>query len=154
MGASYVDSSVLVKRYAVEIGSSWVINLTDAQASNEVFTALVTGAEIVAAIARKARVGAITLPDATAAIAAFKSHFKVEYLVVLLTVAITERAMDLAEKHGLRGYDAVQLASALTIQDDLDTNGVSLIAFVSADMNLNKAAQAEGLAVENPQDYP
>ena len=34
MEVYYFDSSALVKRYAVEIGSSWVINLTDAQASN------------------------------------------------------------------------------------------------------------------------
>lgn len=74
--------------------------------------------------------------------------------MVLLTAAIIERAMDLAEKHGLRGYDAVQRASAFTVQDELGANGVSLKAFASADTNLNKAAQAEGLAVENPQDHP
>ena len=154
MGVYYFDSSALVKRYASEVGSPWVINLTDSQSRNDVFTALVTGAEIVAAVARKARMGSITLQDAMAAIAAFKSHFRTDYLVVLLTAAIIERAMDLAEKHGLRGYDAVQLASALTVQDELGANGVSLTVFVSADTNLNKAAQTEGLAVENPQDHP
>jgi predicted nucleic acid-binding protein len=78
MGAYYFDSSALVKRYASEVGSPWVVNLADAQSRHEVFTALVTGAEIVAAVARKARIGSITLQDATAAIAAFKSHFRTE----------------------------------------------------------------------------
>ena len=154
MEAYYFDSSALVKRYASEVGSPWVINLTDSQSRHDVFTALVTGAEMVAAVARKARLGSITLQDATAAIAAFKSHFRTDYLVVLLTAAIIERAMDLAEKHGLRGYDAVQRASAFTVQDELGANGVSLKTFASADTNLNKAAQAEGLAVENPQGHP
>ena len=45
MGAYYVDSSALVKRYASEVGSPWVINLTDSQSRHDVFTALVTGAE-------------------------------------------------------------------------------------------------------------
>ena len=77
MGVYYFDSSALVKRYASEVGSPWVINLTDSQSRNDVFTALVTGAEIVAAVARKARMGSITLQDATVASAAFKSHFKI-----------------------------------------------------------------------------
>ena len=79
MGVYYFDSSALVKRYASEVGSPWVINLTDSQSRNDVFTALVTGAEIVAAVARKARMGSITLHDATAASAAFKSHFRTDY---------------------------------------------------------------------------
>lgn len=78
MEAYYFDSSALVKRYASEVGSPWVINLTDSQSRQDVFPALVTGAAIVAAVARKARLGSITLQDATAAIAAFKSHFRTD----------------------------------------------------------------------------
>jgi hypothetical protein len=154
MAAYYFDSSALVKRYAQEVGSSWVNSLTDLQSGNNIFTALVTGAEIVAAIARKARVSSIPMQDATAAIVTFKGHFKTEYHVVLINAAIVERAMDLAERYGLRGYDAVQLASALTVQAELSVGGVSLTAFVSADTDLNKAAQAEGLVVETPGDHP
>jgi|SRR5712692_7534596 len=154
MGAYYFDSSALVKRYAQEVGSPWIISLTDPQSGNDIFTALVVGVEIVAAIARKARIGSISMQDTTVAIAVFKSHFKVQYRLVLMTAAIVERAMDLAEQHGLRGYDAIQLASALAVQAELSISGVSLAAFVSADANLNKAAQAEGLAVENPNDHP
>jgi predicted nucleic acid-binding protein len=108
MGLYYFDSSALVKRYAQEVGSSWVISLTDPAAGNEFFTALVTGVEIVSAMARKARLGSMSSPDATAAIGVFKAHFSVEYQVVLMTPAVLERAMNLAESHGLRAYDAVQ----------------------------------------------
>ncbi len=154
MGVYYFDSSALVKRYTQEVGSPWVIRLTDAQVGNEVFTALITGVEIVAAIARRARMRLISLPDATATTGIFKSHFKTQYQLVLTTAAIVEQAMDLAEQHGLRGYDAVQLASALAVQTELTTSDVGQWVCVSADANLNQAAQAEGLAVENPNDHP
>jgi len=55
MSAYYFDSSELVKNYAQEVGTSWVRGLVDAQPANEIFTALVTGAEIVAAIKRRER---------------------------------------------------------------------------------------------------
>jgi predicted nucleic acid-binding protein len=75
MGAYYCDSSALVKRYANEPGTLWVRSLTDPQAGHDIFTAHITGIEVVAAIARKTRIGDIFEPDAAAAIRAFKSHF-------------------------------------------------------------------------------
>jgi predicted nucleic acid-binding protein len=67
---------------------------------------------------------------------------------------IVDRAMELAEKHRLRGYDATQLASALVVQAELVASGVSQFVFISADSNLNDVAQAENLPVQNPNDYP
>jgi uncharacterized protein len=112
MGAYYCDSSALVKRYAHETGTLWVRSLTDAQAGHDIFTAHITGIEVVAAIARKTRLREIAEPDATAAIRTFKHHFTTQYQIVLMTTGLVDRAMELAEKHRLRGYDATQLASA------------------------------------------
>jgi predicted nucleic acid-binding protein len=42
----------------------------------------------------------------------FKRHFTTQYQIVLMTTGLVDRAMELAEKHRLRGYDATQLASA------------------------------------------
>ena len=64
-----------------------------------------------------------------------------------------DRAMQVAEKHALRGYDAVQLAAGLTLNDRCQTLGLSVI-FVCADGVLNAAAAAEGLHVENPNLHP
>ena len=50
MGAYYCDSSALVKRYANETGTLWVRSLTEPQAGNDIFTAHITGIEVVAAI--------------------------------------------------------------------------------------------------------
>ncbi len=154
MGAYYCDSSALVKRYANETGSLWVRNLTDPQADNDIFIAHITGIEVVAAIARKTRMGDISEPDAAAAIRTFKSHFTTQYRIVLMTTGIVDRAMELAEKHRLRGYDATQLASTLIVYAELAASGVSQFDFVSADANLNAVAQAENLSVQNPNAHP
>jgi predicted nucleic acid-binding protein len=154
MGAYYYDSSALVKRYANETGSLWVRNLTDPRAGNDIFIAHITCIEVVAAIARKTRMGDISEPDAAAAILTFKSHFTTQYQIILMTTGIVDRAMELAEKHRLRGYDATQLASALIVHAELAASGISQLVFVSADANLNVVAQAENLPVQNPNDYP
>lgn len=154
MGAYYCDSSALVKRYANETGSLWVRSLTDPQAGNDIFIAHITGIEVVAAIARKTHMGDIPEHDATTTIRTFKSHFATQYQIVLMTTVIVNRAMDLAEKHRLRGYDATQLASALVVHAELAASGVSQLVFISADANLNDVAQAENLSVQNPNDHP
>jgi predicted nucleic acid-binding protein len=60
-----------------------------------------------------------------------------------VTEALVERARTLAWSHGLRGYDAVQLASALTFQESLGAD----ITFGSFDAQLAAAARHEGMAV-------
>lgn len=45
MVAYYLDSSGLAKRYAREMGTVWVTNITDPKAGNELFISLITGAE-------------------------------------------------------------------------------------------------------------
>jgi uncharacterized protein len=153
MGAYYCDSSALVKRYANEPGTLWVRSLTDPQAGHDIFTAHITGIEVVAAIARKTRLREIAAADATTAIRTFKSHFMTQYQIVLMTTGLVERAMELAEKYGLRGYDATQLASALVVHAELAASRVSEFVFISADAELNDVAHAENLSVQNPNDH-
>jgi len=50
----------------------------------------------------------------------------------------------------LRGYDAVQLATALYLHRIRQELGLSPLIFVSADENLNAVAEAKGLRAENP----
>ena len=153
MGAYYFDSSALVKRYADETGTRWVRSLSDPQAGHDLFTAHITGIEVVAAIARKTRMGEIAEHDATIAISTFKSHFKTQYRIVVMTTGTVDRAMELAEQHRLRGYDAAQLASALVVHAELAASGVSELVFISADAELNEVARAEHLSVQNPHDH-
>lgn len=63
-------------------------------------------------------------------------------------------AMKLARSHALRGYDAVQLASAIEVHQVRVAAGASPVTIISADDPLNAAALAEGLLVENPNNHP
>jgi hypothetical protein len=59
------------------------------------------------------------------------------------------RAASLAVRRRLRGYDAVQLAAALTLQRGV---GTEELVFSSFDDELNQSARAEGLTVLEPID--
>jgi hypothetical protein len=154
MEAYYFDSSGLAKRYVKETGSAWAENLTDLASGNEIFISLATGAEVAAAICKRARTGTLKPVDAASALATFKVEFKTHYFLVNLSDQIIDSAMNLAEKHGLKGYDSIQLATALDLQTDRLITASPPLIFVSADDKLNAAAQAEGLLVENPNNYP
>jgi len=67
---------------------------------------------------------------------------------------LTSRAASIVQAHGLRAYDAVQLAAALEINADRIAVGLSAVTLISADVGLNAAAVAEGLAVDDPNAHP
>jgi hypothetical protein len=73
---------------------------------------------------------------------------------VELTAPVVERAKLFLERHSLRAYDAVQLASALLTNDTLQAIGLPPLVFLSADAHLLVAAEAEGLEIDNPNLYP
>jgi predicted nucleic acid-binding protein len=149
----YLDSSALVKRYVAEQGTDWIGRLCAVEAGNILYTARVTGAEIAAALFRKAREGALAAPDAQAAITRFKADFRHRYQIVEITDELVETAMALVERHALRGYDAVQLAAALELQGTRASLSLTPIHFVCADDRLNEAADGEGFVAENPNRH-
>jgi predicted nucleic acid-binding protein len=123
----YFDSSALVKRYAAEVGTVWVRGISSSRANHVIVVSLIGGAEVVAALAKRQRIGSIDSTDAQQAIADFDSHFRGQYSVTPLTRQVVERAMSLATTRALRGYDAVQLATALTVSEELTEAGIARI---------------------------
>jgi uncharacterized protein len=154
MSAYFFDSSGLVKRYLSETGSTWVIQLFKPSAKNTIFVARIAGVEVVSAIARRRKGLTITPVSAKKSIFRFQRYFRKKFVKINLSLQLTEEAMQLADKHELRGYDAVQLASAVAANNLRQINGLSPIIFVSADNALNSAAQSEGLTTDNPNNYP
>lgn len=150
----FFDSSATVKRYSTEVGSKWVFGVLRPSAGNTIFVAHITGAETVAALARKRRGKHLTADETAKAINRFQRHFARRYHKLIITDDVIVAAMTLADKHELRGYDAVQLAVALQIEAEGKSINASPLTFVSADNDLNAAAHAEGLAIENPNNYP
>lgn len=153
MAAFFCDSSAIVKRYVNETGSNFVEDLADVKNGNVILLARITQVEIAAAIARRLKGGSIATV-AQKALVAFEHDLTNSYFTVEITPLLSSRAMSLAAKHALRGYDAVQLAAALEANDERIADELSPLTLVSADDDLNAAAQAEGLSVENPNDYP
>jgi hypothetical protein len=150
MAAHFIDSSALVKRYAIETGTGWVISLFRLAAGNIIYVARIASVEVISALTRRMRGGSITPGDHAKALTRFRRACAGRFRIVEITAALIERANELAEKHALRGYDAVQLAAALTVNEVRLNAGATPIILVSADDSLNTAAMIEGLAVENP----
>lgn len=153
MAAYFLDSSAVVKRYVSETGTAWVSGITAATV-NKVYLVRLTLVEVISAITRKARGTGITTAGAAIAVANFRRDFLNQYAKVDLSPMLIEYAADLAETHALRGYDAVQLAAVLEVNIERAAIGLSAITLISADVALNAAAAAEGLAVDDPNAHP
>ena len=148
MADYYLDTSALVKRYAREVGTPWVLGLIES--GNDICIVSITGPEIIAAFHRKARLGEISDEAAAQAPQNFKEDYSGAYQIIQISQGLIDSAMSLAETHNLRGYDAVQLAAAMRLKNQ---GGLSDPIFVSADINLNAVASSEGLVIDNPNDH-
>jgi uncharacterized protein len=153
MAVLFFDSSGLVKRYIAETGTAWVINLLR-PATNDIFIANIRGIEVASAIARRLKIGSINHTLAGKALKRFKRDFVKRFIIIDLTPTIIDEGILLAEKHSLRGYDTAQLAVGLSVRNRLAQSGIQTFTFISADNELNYAAQAEGLVVDNPNNHP
>lgn len=151
----YLDASALVKRYVPEIGTPWTVSLTNPQLGHTVLVAEITRVEIASALAAKHRAPlGITRRTRDQAVALMLRHFNTEYQIIPLTASIIRLAVTLTQNHRLRGYDAVQLAAALTANSTLLANSLGSLTCISADTDLLTAARAEGLPVDNPNLHP
>jgi len=134
----YIDASALVKRYVAERGSNEVIELT--AEADIVATSVVSRAEVAAALARAARLGALAHDGARRAQRRFLPEWP-NLARVPVTELLISRAETLAWDHGLRGYDALQLASALTWQESIGED----VVLATFDRQLWGAAPGLGL---------
>ncbi len=154
MSFFFLDTSAVVKRYFQEHGSAWVQSLTNPANSHTLVIAEITIVETAAAISARHRApGGISLQEHDDLISLFIGECDTNYDLVSVTRDIVDQAARLTQIHRLRGYDAVQLASGLFAQQRSTSGYLSQLTFVTADNGLIAAAQAEGLAVANPNDY-
>jgi predicted nucleic acid-binding protein len=150
----YLDSSALVKRYVTETGSPWLRAELYASARNPVVIARITWVEVLTALARRQREGTLARQDLLEVVRQLRHHLDTQYQVVELDGPLTERAGELVMRHPLRAYDAVQLAAAMQVYEDLARAQGLVLVFLSADDRLLSAAQTEGLSTDNPNHHP
>jgi uncharacterized protein len=132
MAVYFFDSSVLVKRHVDEAGSARVRSLTRVKARHTLYIARITAVEITSAITRRQRGRHLSAAQAGAILGHFRRHLTDRYAILEITPSLLADAMRLARAHGLRAYDAVQLAAALEVdrierkgQSGKDTHGTS-----------------------------
>lgn len=138
----FADSSALVKFYVPEEGADLVRAL-----DGPLVCSALAQVEVVAALWRKQRMNEVSAEDASVLAAAFTADLKAGALAgrdtvcVNVTTEILDEAARMAARHGLRAYDAVQLATAVVVRPHLG----SPVIFACFDENLAAAAHAEGL---------
>ena len=133
----YLDTSAYVKIYIDEPNA--VVVRSAAAESEMLATSIVTYAEMRSAFARRQRSGDLS----TDGIDRIKSKFEQDWLEVealLLDDRTVRRAGEFAESYGLRGFDAIHLASA-----DALRNIFGAITFAYFDAELWRAASACGM---------
>lgn len=112
--------------------------------THAVIVARIAHVELAAAIARAWRMGALAASQRDAILARLAGDFS-RLNIIEIRPALVSLAAGLVISYPLRGYDAVQLAAALTVR----AAGQS-VQFWSADANLCQAAAAEGLKTVRP----
>lgn len=134
----YLDTSALVKRFVDEKGSALVQAIVTRR--EPIGTAKIGYAEFFAGLTRKLREGRLSKAQYALACRQFESEWHA-YIRVELGDDILFLSRDLIQRHPLRGFDAVHLASALNLKSALGLE----ITFAAADERLLQAAEAERL---------
>jgi predicted nucleic acid-binding protein len=134
----YLDTSALVKLYVTE-ESAELVRETVAQA-RLVATAAIAYVEARAAFARRRHEGALPPPEHRRIVHDLDADWG-HYLRIEITESLIREASRLAERHRLRAYDAIHLASANTLKSRL----ADTVVFACWDTLLEAAAHREGL---------
>lgn len=138
---AYFDSSALAKRYLPEPGAA---SVRAALRRGPPLVSRITLAELLSATGRAAARGVIDLAHRDRIWDRIEADFR-ELDVIEVRPAVLKHVRRLVARHGLRGYDAVQLASAVA-----SAAAGATITFWSADAELVAAARAEGLRAMLP----
>ncbi len=136
---SYFDTSAFVKLFINEHGSDNVRAYWDE--SKVVCGSQIVVLETVSALSRARQMKRITAEQFNRSIANLRD-LEDEIYSLSIDAELISMACDFATNEGLRAYDALHLASAVSTSADV---------FVCADLKLCAAAVSKGLAVFNPE---
>ena len=135
---NYFDTSALIKRFVEEPGSKRVGAVLDGEPF--LATSKVAYAEVHAGLARKLREKALSTAAYRRTSRVFDTDWRA-YVRVDLADPLLLIVRDLVQRHPLRGFDAIHLASAMHLQEQLGEE----IQVVASDDRLLMAAGEEGL---------
>ena len=139
---TYLDTSALVKRFVSEAGSGDVQDLLTG--GEPVACATIGYVELYSGLTRRLREGGLSKVQYELAC----GHVERDWMALIkveLGPEISSSARGLIQRHGLRAFDAIHLASALELQGAVNER----VTFVAADQRLLRAAAEERLATVN-----
>lgn len=151
----YLDSSALVKRYVAERGSA-ALNARFERGEN-IYTSVLSFAEIHAALAHAHRSKRLTAEDFTRSREAFLNDWLLGLSAIEVNVQTMTSLPGLVENYLLRAADAVQLSATIWLRDSLrlkkhhPVHGDEL-EFGVSDSRLSDAASKCGFRLFNPEE--
>lgn len=159
MSKVYFDASALVKLYISETGSEWVDAIFNAldpagRPAHQVTFAKIGIVEVAAALARRERMKELSAERRRDLSASFLHDSASRFTLISLTDELLYFAAGLTYRTPLRSYDAVHLAAALSLNQELAAAGLPALTFVTADEQLYETARQQGLQVDNPALHP
>jgi predicted nucleic acid-binding protein len=137
----YLDTSALVKIYVDERGSLGCRGAVSG--ADLIATSALAYVEARAAFSRRRREGGLGAKSYRKVIEYLDEDWP-SYAVVDVTERVIREGARLAERHRLRAYDAVHLASAGILRDE---SRAEPMVFASWDAKLGRAARREGYSL-------
>ena len=154
MADFFFDTSALVKRHVIEVGSGWVRSLVHAKAAHDLYIARVTVVEVTSAITRRQHGGHLSLAQAGAMLGHFRRHLAQRYHVIELTPDLFDEAARARASIGSGPTMPCNWLSSSNCTGSYQNAGLGSLTLVSADQALNEAATDEGLTVDDPRSHP
>ena len=140
---AYFDSSSIVKWFFDEPHMD--LSRTIRNDAKMIFTSLLTFPEVMSAINRAKKEERCSMAEMELVKGEFLRIWP-DLVWIYINESLIQHAGQLIFRHGLRGSDAVHLASALLLKEE--GSGVAIF-FSCFDKNLNRAARNEGLIIHH-----
>jgi uncharacterized protein len=141
----YLDASALVKVYSYEKGTEAIINLLKSKLP--FYSSIIVYPEVLFTLRRKMENREMDQEEFSVQTERFNSHF----LSLINCVQLNENTLDILEnrvlQYSMRALDAIHLASALWIRENIDKN----CGFICSDKNLLDFAEKESFDLINPE---
>jgi predicted nucleic acid-binding protein len=146
--ALYLDTSALVKLFAIEDGSALVRGLIRGQSPVEILLVSRLGyTEAAVSLASMVHLGRIPAADLAKHLGALDTYWEESVQEVDLSEDVLRDARQLAQRFPLRTYDAIHLASARQAKRMLRSVFDGELRFLAFDSGLIKAAQSLGFVI-------
>ena len=155
-GICYIDTSALMKFYVKEPGSRRLANWFGPRVGGympavPLYISSLGYPEAMSAITRKRNTGRIAAHEVLGVWGRISMDFgsvQPRYRLIKPDDTVLMKAALLVATHGLRAYDSVHLASALSLRRQFGFTAT--LTFVTCDIRLQHAAIAEKLVVADP----